>query len=213
MCRGAAPSTPPKASFAQRLSPTETMEVPWQPNSSSPSTSGAPPEGRLPWGESLRAGDALPRQSPAPPPPPPLAQAEAQEEAQMTHVAHVAQPPCWIPALLGATRTLSTPPSAAAEGAPSAPSAAAPSAADGAPSVEHIPSMAAAAAAAAALLARSIAVAVAAAGAAADGMRGGRLTAGGVAPPFSPLRSACLAAVALTAACQDEVRRVAEALL
>eukprot|EP00964_Phaeocystis_antarctica_P116932 scaffold80790_cov42-Phaeocystis_antarctica.AAC.1 len=28
MCLGAAPSTPPKASLAQRLSPTETMEVP-----------------------------------------------------------------------------------------------------------------------------------------------------------------------------------------
>eukprot|EP00964_Phaeocystis_antarctica_P116933 scaffold80790_cov42-Phaeocystis_antarctica.AAC.2 len=201
------------------------MEVPWQPNSSSPSTgAGAPPEGRLPDGESLGAGEALPRvpgrQSPAPPPPPPppppplaLAEEEAQEEAQMTQVAQVAEPPCWMPGPLGvAPRAPSAPPSAAADGAPSA---AAPSVADGSPSADDMASMAVAAASAFALLTRSVAgtPAVAAAGVAADGMRGGRLIEGGVAPPFWPLRSACLAAVAFTAACQDEVFRVAEALL
>ena len=135
MCRGGAPSTPPAASFAQRLSLAETTEVPWQPNSSSPST-GAPPAGRLPCGDSLRPGQPLPRPPPPPPPPPPpLAQAGLQEEAQMTHVAHVAQPPGWMPLLLGPVCAQSTPPSAAAAaGAPSAPWAAAPSAADGAPS-------------------------------------------------------------------------------
>jgi len=60
------------------------------------------------------------------------------------------------------------------------------------PADEDIRSIAAAAEAARSLLARSAAVTVAAAGAAADGVRGGRLVAGGVAPAFSPLRSAWL---------------------
>ena len=64
-----------------------------------------------------------------------LAQAGLQEEAQITHVAHVARPPGWMPWLLWPMCAQSTPPSAAAaEGAPSAPLVDAPSAADGAPS-------------------------------------------------------------------------------
>ena len=90
--------------------------------------------GRLPCGEPLRLEPLLPP-PPPPPPPPPLAQAGLQEEAQITHVAHVARPPGWMPWLLGPMCAQSTPPSAAAaEGAPSAPLVAAPSAADGAPS-------------------------------------------------------------------------------